>query len=391
MNTPDVAAAALSVLREAGLLVDSIVFDGQLHRVPVDDKPRGKDGAYIAYADTPASAWWQNWRSGEAGTWTAKGQDKLTPAEREALARRMEENRRQREEEQARVHAEAATKAQAIYAAAADCPGHPYLERKGVRAAPGLKCHKGAVVVPLCGEGGKIASLQFIGADGAKRFLTGGRKKGCYFSIDGKDAGKPLLIAEGYATAASLHECLELPVLVAFDAGNLLPVATMARAKYPEREIILAADNDIGTDGNPGLTKATAAALAVGGSLAVPRHEGRACDWNDLYRLMGAGEVRTQFMPTKPTGPMESALETGEAEQNESRILPPPPPVPLEAFPAPVAAILEEAAEAFTVPIQIPAACLLGVLSCLVGGTRLISLRPSWKEPGNSISKLKLR
>jgi hypothetical protein len=64
-------------------------------------------------------------------------------------------------------------------------------------------------------------------------------------------------------------------------------------------------------------------------------------------------------------------------------ILPLPPTVPIHAFPARVATILEEAAEAFTVPLQIPAACLLGMLSCLVGGTRLISLLPSWKEPGN--------
>lgn len=66
-----------------------------------------------------------------------------------------------------------------------------------------------------------------------------------------------------------------------------------------------------------------------------------------------------------------------------SGFMPPPPPVPLEAFPQQIATLLQEASKAFTVPLQIPTACLLGMLSCLVGGTRFISLRSSWKEPGN--------
>jgi hypothetical protein len=82
--------------------------------------------------------------------------------------------------------------------------------------------------------------------------------------------------------------------------------------------------------------------------------------------------------------PFSSEGPEGDGEEpEESRILPPPPEVPLDAFPAEVRTMLREAAEAFTVPLQIPTACLLGVLSCLVGGTRLISLRPSWREPGN--------
>ncbi len=269
-------AAALAVLRDAGLLVDSIAFDGALHRVPTSDKLNSKNGAYIGYADAPASLWWQDWASGESGTWTAEGESKLTAAERAELSRRMEESRRQREEEQSRVHAEAASKAQSIYIAAAECTEHPYLTAKGVSTVPGLKLHKDAVVVPLYDDGSKVVSLQFIDGDGSKRFLTGGRKRGCFFLIGGKDTEKPLIICEGLATGLSLHESLSLPVLVAFDAGNLLPVAEVARSKYPDREIIIAADNDTATEGNPGVTKATAAAVAVGGSLVVPRHEGRA-------------------------------------------------------------------------------------------------------------------
>jgi len=307
------------VLESAGLAPGEIVIDGALHRCPTTDKPHGKDGAYIAHADAPASIWWQNWRTGHADTWTAKGQDKLTKAEREALTRRMTETRKAREAEQARVHAEAAAKAQAIYAAAAACEAHPYLTTKQVKAVPGLKLHKGALVVPVHDEGGKVVSLQFIGEDGTKRFLTDGRKRGCFFSIGGKDTTKPLLICEGLATGLSLHESVGLPVLVAFDAGNLQPVAEMARARYPDRDIVLCADNDCETDGNPGVAKATAAALAVGGYLAVPSHEGRKTDWNDLHHLMGAGEVSLQLANrAKPEPSKETAA--GQEELPPTRL-----------------------------------------------------------------------
>jgi putative DNA primase/helicase len=305
MNT----AEALNSLHAAGLVVDSIEWDGALHRVPVADKPRGRDGAYIAHADAPASVWWQNWRSGESGVWTAQKRDSLTPTEREALKRRMEANRKAREAEETCRHAEAAEKAARIYAAATERGGHPYLTAKGVKPFSGLKVTPdGRLVVPVRSEQGELTGLQFIGPDGEKKFLTGTAKKGCFFPI-GKDAARPLLIAEGLATGLSLHKCTGNPCLVAFDSGNLLPVAELARRLYPEREIILCSDNDCETDGNPGVTKATAAALAVGGSLAVPRHEGRTVDWNDLHKLLGAGEVRAQVM---------AARKPEQQEQGES-------------------------------------------------------------------------
>lgn len=394
--TADITAAALAALADAGLLVDAITFDGKLHRVATSDRPKGKNGAYIAHGDAPISIWWQNWRTGESGTWTAKGQDKLTASEKAALARRMEENRKARDAETARIQKVAARKAQTIYTAATECTEHPYLTVKGVQAVSGLKVTAdGKLMVPAWSEHDGITTIQFIGADGEKRFLAGGKKSGSYFLVGqlpsamAGDIGTPVLVAEGLATALSLHECLGLAVFTAFDAGNIPLVAKMARARHPGRKIIICADNDIKEDGsaNVGVDAARAAALAVDGFLAVPRHEGRALDWNDLHQAQGADEVRRQFQnQEQPTADGSDSSDTSDsAPESEpaSRILPAPPPVPLEAFPAPVAALLEEAAEAFTVPLQIPTACVLGVLSCLVGGTRLISLRPSWKEPGN--------
>jgi putative DNA primase/helicase len=60
---------------------------------------------------------------------------------------------------------------------------------------------------------------------------------------------------------------------VAFNAGNLKPVALALRKKFPEAKIILCADNDRFTPGNPGVSKAREAALEVNGRLYVPRFE----------------------------------------------------------------------------------------------------------------------
>ncbi|MCD8494042.1 MAG: toprim domain-containing protein [Alphaproteobacteria bacterium] len=110
-------------------------------------------------------------------------------------------------------------------------------------------------------------------------FLSGGRKKGCYFAIG--TPSNSLCIAEGYATAASIYESTGLPCAVAFDAGNLEAVALALRTKFPEIEITLCADNDANTPGNPGLTKAREAAAACGALLAVPPVPG---DFNDLIQ-----------------------------------------------------------------------------------------------------------
>jgi putative DNA primase/helicase len=322
--------SALTTLRDAGLVVDSIAWDGSLHRCGTQNKPGGMDGCYIAHADSPITLWWKNWQTGRTGAWSPKEEKTLTPAERAVLKARIEADRQARGEEQAHRHAAAAEKAEKLYAAAVECVGHPYLERKGVRPVPVLKVladgqseHSrgivygpGSLVVPLRNEAGQVVSLQFINDDGKKAFLSGGRKRGCYFPIGGKSADKPLLICEGLATGLSLHECLAFPVLVAFDAGNLRHVAELARRRYPDRQLVVCADYDDPTDqvpqaGGVGVKAATDAAIAVNGIIAVPRLSGHKVDWNDLHQKMGAAEVSLQFqtahkpesidMPKTPT------------------------------------------------------------------------------------------
>ena len=124
---------------------------------------------------------------------------------------------------------------------------------KGVQPH-GIRQDRDLLLIPMRDASGALHSLQTIGTDGSKRFLSGGRVTGCYFGI-GKPDGT-LCIAEGYATGASIFEATGYAVAVAFNAGNLDAVARELRGKYPDMRIIVCADDDYRTDGNPGIREA---------------------------------------------------------------------------------------------------------------------------------------
>lgn len=288
-------------LRAAGLVLEEVRADGLLHRCGTEGKPHGKDGAYKAFADTPPSLWWKNWRTGDEGTWTARPEREMSAAERQALRKRIANNKEEVRARQERQWTAAAKVAASVWNQATPADEqHPYLLTKAVPALGLRQDHDGRLIVPVLEQSGKAQSLQFIDNEGNKLFLKGGKTAGGFFSIPCKDGkGGPLLIAEGYATGASLHLATGYAVLVAFHAGNLEAVAHMARRVYPDRELVLCADNDCETtksDGspwNPGKEAATRAAQAVDGKLAIcPAHEGKATDFNDLHRLRSLEAVR---------------------------------------------------------------------------------------------------
>jgi putative DNA primase/helicase len=199
---------------------------------------------------------------------------------------------------------------------------HPYLQSKDVRAfgihlntGGSLKLHAseekpqhwgaaGDLLVPARAIDGTLLGAQSIAPDGRKSFPRGAALVGAHHLIGEIAPGGPLLIAEGYATAATLHEATGLPVVVAFNAGNLEPVVRAYRQRFPALALIIAGDNDhklerqIGADGRPktnvGRVKAEAAARAVGGVTLIPPFtpEQDGSDWNDLARLQGDGFAR---------------------------------------------------------------------------------------------------
>ena len=79
-----------------------------------------------------------------------------------------------------------------------------------------------------------------------------------------------VVIAEGYATAATIAKHGKVPTLAAYDSGNLLSVATSIREPWPDKAIIIAGDDDHRTENNPGREKALAAAETVAGVAIFP-------------------------------------------------------------------------------------------------------------------------
>lgn len=238
---------------------------------------------------------------------------KPTPEEIAERKRKAAERAAKEKAEEAARHKEAQAEAARIWKDARPVKEHPYLASKGITGAYGAKEYNGALVLPVRDKGGAPHSLQFIDEKGEKRFLTGGRKRGCYFAI-----GKPdgvLCIAEGFATAASIHEATGCAVAVAFDAGNLQPVAKALREKFPGLRLVLCADDDYRTEGNPGITKATEAARAVGGLLAVPdfgaNRPEKATDFNDLHQHAGKEAVKRCIEAAKQVQ-AEDKQETGK-------------------------------------------------------------------------------
>ena len=275
---------------------DTLHADGQLHRFSPTGKRADLAAWYVLHDDGLAAGVYGCWRTGMQATWCSKSDTALTEAERVALREQVRSAQRQRDAEQALRRQQASHTAMQRWTAAAPAVQHPYLLAKGV-GAHGLRVEGGLLLVPLRTTDAALASLQTIYPDGTKRFLPGGRMRGCYHAIGA--LGAVLVLAEGYATAASIFEATGLPVAVCFNSGNLLPVAAALRAKHPALALLVAADDDHRTDGNPGLHAATAAALAVGGLVVKPQFPShrppKATDFNDLAALAGPGAVRACF------------------------------------------------------------------------------------------------
>lgn len=316
-------------IRAAGITPPEVVeADGQIHRYSTNGKPDDEAGWYILYCDGIPAGSFGDWRTVVAENWKADIGRNLTREEKAAQTKKLEILKLQREEEKKNRNREAREEAERIWKAAKPAlADHPYLNKKSVKTY-GLRVHDGRLVVPMRDEAGTLHSLQFIGPDGDKRFFTGGKVKGCYHAFGG-DPGKAgaLCIVEGYATGASIHEATGYPVAVAFNAGNLESVAKSLRTKFPEARIILCADDDNRTEGNPGITKATEAARGVIGLLAIPafgdnRPEGKS-DFNDLHQFKGLEAVKecievAQIPPMQaPSPPQENPLQGNIESQNE--------------------------------------------------------------------------
>ena len=272
MNNDAVNAFHTAMLNHDIIPPDNLIGDSALHRFYIEGDRKGTlNGAYILHCDGKPSGWAMSYKTGVSFTWTLSGKREPMTA---AMKRQIDQARLQRQLEQAKVHQAAAEKARWIGQQApliTDPAQHNYLVRKCINAH-GARLYRDALVIPLVDESGAIVNLQFIQPDGTKRFLASGKKKGSYSTIG--DPTETILICEGWATGASLHESTGHYVIVAMDAGNLKPVGGIVRNQYPSGKIILCADND-----PIGIEKATLAAFACNGLFIAPPMAGQ--DFND--------------------------------------------------------------------------------------------------------------
>lgn len=285
----------LDALSRAGIPpTHKLALDGKLRRYNVQGDKKGRRNGWYRFVRVRDDFAWGAFGCNKrqvSEKWANKDRHEFTKYDQSLIRKRQAEIEKETEE----LHARVALKANAIWNRLQSCTTHPYGTRKHINLI-GLREMHNSLVVPLYIDN-YIVSLQFINSDGDKRFLTGGQKKGGYFWI-GQDSDV-LYIAEGYATAASIHEATGKQVVIAFDANNLVPVAEILRKKLPDIKIIIAADNDQFIKGNIGLSKAQEAADKIGATVVFPKfspeEKGQPTDWNDWHKIYGIESLREEL------------------------------------------------------------------------------------------------
>ena len=240
-----------------------ITLDGKMHRFNSGTKGKpghDKSGWYVAYSDGIPAGRFGCWRAGIESAWRADIGRKISPAEEMAHARRMAEAKASRDAEIIRQREIASDTVETIWTqAGAAHTDHPYLARKGIAVHGARVTGDGRLVVPLYTPDSKLASVQYIDHEGSKLYHSGGQTGGCFWMVRTMDEPGTVYIAEGFATAATIHEITHRPCIVAYSASNLVPVTGTIRDRYGATvEIVIVADNDASGTGQKYADQASA-------------------------------------------------------------------------------------------------------------------------------------
>lgn len=311
MNQSDAFRDAIAA---AGLTPPAEIFgDGKLHRFSSNGHPKDESGWYKFFDDDRPAGAFGCWRSDISSTWKSSNPQEFTPAERDAYKQRMRDAEAARAAELIAAQEHAAQVSADLWAKSQPADAHPYLTRKQITGL-GARIHGDVLLVPMKHSARQLVGLQRIYPDGSKRFIKGTPLAGAYCTLGKPSAAGVVAIVEGYATGVSVHLATGYCVVVAFNAGNLTGVAKKIRAAMPAATIIIGADDDAWTDGNPGVTSGTAAALAINGMLATSRWYGdrpeKHTDFNDLHADEGVNAVAECFHNADyPDGANRSAAD----------------------------------------------------------------------------------
>ena len=236
--TADPTEEFRAAMAAAGMAYDGdIKGDGKLRRIScAGERNKGKPGYYVLHLDGRPAGLFGHYRLGIKENWKAGGGG-FTKADLARFAKMREDADADRRKAYDRVAKTAAARWERYAPAPAD---HPYLARKQVGPHGAKVDDQGDLVVAVFAASGEIRSLQTIAASGEKRFMPGGEAGGGMFAIG--EPGDRIVVAEGFATAASIHQATGMGVVAAFNAGNLETVARAIRGRHPAARIIVAAD-----------------------------------------------------------------------------------------------------------------------------------------------------
>ena len=264
-------------MRSAGIEPPpKLEIDGQLHRFSTKGRGRDDSGWYVAFPDEPVAGRFGCWRDQIDCVFRAEIGRDLSPAENMSIVRRQSEAKAERDLARQRKADVAASTVETIWRDAIGAsPDHPYLKRKGINPHGARLTGDGRLIVPLYGADGDLASLQYI-SETEKRYHPGGSTKGCSWTL-GEVTPGPIFVAEGYATAATIHEVSGRPCVVAYSANNLPEIVGQLREAHGQaQEIVIVADND---ESGVGRNKADQASAKHGGRIVIPPSQGDANDY----------------------------------------------------------------------------------------------------------------
>jgi len=287
-------AQLIDAMRAAGLQPpEEILMDGKIHRFKSGTKGApghgDKPGWYLVFGDGIPAGRFGCWRAGMEVTWRADVGRKLTQTEEMSHAKRLAEAKALRDAALERQHQVASDTVEKIWTGAqAALPDHPYLAKKGIQTHGARATGDGRLVLPLYDSDGTLATLQYIDHEGGKLYHPGGQTGGKFWMVGSLDEPGTLFVAEGFATAATIHETTDRPVVVAYSASNLVPVTGTLREMYgATQDIVIVADHD---QSGVGQRYAEQASAKYGARMVMPPILGDANDYaqagHDLAGLL---------------------------------------------------------------------------------------------------------
>lgn len=323
VSTNDLVGSLADSLAAAGQPVSQVVIDGEVHRYNPGAQYSSKKPCWYVAHQLPSghiSANFGDWRSGLNQQWNSWEESATGPFDIEAINKELEQAKQAAQKKRAEARNKAAREAQELWNKINESGESHYLRSKNV---DGFGIRYGAdrygkfIAVPMRSAAGDLRGLQRIydqpvKSGSNKLFGAGTWKEGSYHLIGECSDNTPIFVAEGYATAASIHMATRHPVVVCFDAWNAIKVIRSIREIYPAHDLVLAADNDQWTQaGNTGAKIAETAASLKNCFAVLPDFSGldtsiKPTDFNDLHRVAGLDAVKTQLESYKTGVPSKT-------------------------------------------------------------------------------------